>query len=134
SSPVFTMMVRSRASMVRESPSRSFEAPTPPASAVIFIASLSCESVARYWVMRGRLAGQAQPRQHAFRAVHFRKDAADAVRRRSLGGNAPDAADASAKLLRGHVFPKRRARGLRNVFFHQSAAEVVGARLEAGQR
>src|SRR5258708_6506737 len=36
SSPVLTIMVRSRGSMTSWRPRRSFEAPTPPASAVIF--------------------------------------------------------------------------------------------------
>src|SRR5882672_7721815 len=36
SSPVFTITVRSRGSIVSYRPRRSLEAPTPPASAVIF--------------------------------------------------------------------------------------------------
>src|SRR5271168_1462826 len=134
SSPVLTITVRSRGSMLRASPSRSFDAPTPPASAVIFMSCVSRESVAHYGTMRILFPGHAQAGNHSLRAILRGERAADAIRGGPLGGNAADAADARAEFLRRDIFAECGARRFRDALFHQRAAEVVGSGAEAVER
>src|SRR6202035_886335 len=59
---------------------------------------------------------------------------ADFISRRTLGRNTPYRSDQSSKLPRGDVLAEIRSCCLRNAFFHQRAAEIVGPGFQASQR
>ena len=67
----------------------------------------------------------------AFLRVRVFEDFANLIGRGALRGNAPDASDQGAKLTGGDVLAKIRAGRFGDALFHQSAAEIVGSRLQA---
>src|SRR5262249_14739061 len=56
---------------------------------------------------------------------------ANLVGRGALSWYASDRSDQTAEFLRRHIFTMRRARSLRDIFFHQRAAEIVRAGVQA---
>src|SRR5712692_2027754 len=55
------------------------------------------------------------------------------IRGGAFGGNAPNRAVQAAKFLGRHEFAECGASSLGNTLFHQGAAEIVGASIQAGQ-
>ena len=60
------------------------------------------------------------------------EDFEEFVSRGTLNRDAPKGSDHGAKLARSHILAEIRACRFGDALFHQRAAEIVGARFEAG--